>query len=859
MKEKILLEFVQNTRRGKRIQEIRKKSQGILDGMAIVLYSSAFKDLKRTDQLMEGNQAFYYRAKEKLAEAEGAIQDSSELTQCQIFTTFLEDGNTPYLDELETIAARKILKDPAWGEPLALAHYLKIFGFVERDELVLAEKHFNIFHKVSQRYKKNDPQDPWANLFNIAIEHLIIKFLLNKEFRSARAYFQKMDAFSWEKPRVAHLALRTSDGSSASAQGFHKDAPRGVFPFALEPPKLTLVGGNSLGENSTDTKTSSPKTQERFNIPYEISRLMGFYSPAEARITTAYNIIVFMGFKNSFNEARNFYESLSDDPYLKETPPAREKLITAMIYATSLTAGNSLKTGKYLEGLLNLTEDPLLRARSLLCLIFSHSDDISPQVSSDYYEELNALPLGNNPDFLLILSRATTLMIEIYSRRLDFDRVKELYSFLDTLGEDPKLNQEKLRASIEIISTYARAGELDFALELYRPLSYLDGFTELNVLRVDAAVSLTIGYTHKRLLKEAVDFFHFQNSLEVPLYNKELFSVKVPMTHCGIDLVELVEVDLLRFQVAFKSPLYLAVERAEAAVCLIEALGKSKEVDTASDVYQIQMKNYLTEHKLFAFVRMGLIVSLFNVYLKNKQIDMAEYLFFDESTRFKDYDELQMGRATMAISLLIYHSQQDNIHKARQVLDCAVFPGDGPGALEARESLLGFMIHLYAIKGYLKKAAQLLQKFNESAVSENHKEIRARAALSLAEAYIQKGQCSQVQELYFQGSLTTNALQTLPARIMVICSLITNFCQEGNLDGARELYDQIPLVLNKKPAIYRVKAAMDLYKAYIASKNKEGIEYMQKCFAHFSRWEKTLLNSFKDNDSSFVEELLKRE
>jgi tetratricopeptide (TPR) repeat protein len=241
-------------------------------------------------------------------------------------------------------------------------------------------------------------------------------------------------------------------------------------------------------------------------------------------------------------------------------------------------------------------------------------------------------------------------------------------------------------------------------------------------------------------------------------------------------------------------------------------------------------------------------LALFKAYLEVGDVESATELYEDEIKDPTIFDEINIGRCSMACYLMLAQSGEEGVKKALNIYYNQGFSGNGPAAREARATIAGLIINvLCRIKGNLKKAAKIFdsQKFQEE--TENFLHLRARAALSLAETYVIKGQIQKARELYETGIFGVSALDDLPLRLMIMGSLVKDSCNDGNLDFARKLFEEIPITLPfsfKKMAIYRVMASINLNQAYLKAENKEGIEFMRKCFINFNKNELKLLYDF---------------
>ncbi|MDR2611880.1 MAG: hypothetical protein LBG06_03280, partial [Deltaproteobacteria bacterium] len=153
-------------------------------------------------------------------------------------------------------------------------------------------------------------------------------------------------------------------------------------------------------------------------------------------------------------------------------PVARARLYAEALRDTGASAG-------WLAGLASPApeERTRLAARTLASMIRGDVDAGRVVRAEGRFTELWALedPEGWDPGLHFVKARAACMLTEIYTERLMFDQLQNIFKVADALENSRDVVAEKFRASVRIVSAYAAAGELGPALSLYQPMEYLEG------------------------------------------------------------------------------------------------------------------------------------------------------------------------------------------------------------------------------------------------------------------------------------------------------------------------------------------------------------------------------------------------
>jgi hypothetical protein len=382
-------------------------------------------------------------------------------------------------------------------------------------------------------------------------------------------------------------------------------------------PSLSVVGGPPLGRRPSGpraaklTLVGGPKGRpwRGLDLVGGIADILGRPDAEGIRMRAARNIIIFTAFQGDPLPGEGIWQRLAAEPWFKGSPE-EASFATVMAYASALGADRrkALFHLGVFAGRHGDREVKALRARLLVTLMFAHQRRGEKRALQGAFGELESMGLGGDPELEGVRARASTLLLKQYSGERDFKRVKETFLGIGGLGANRDLDAESLRASVEIIETYAGMGELALTFSIFEPLNRLRALDDHNYQLVRASTALVDALVRQGRLREAKELFFYQRSLGLPRDGQALAD-GLGLCYSAMDLESVARDDLFRLEQGLRDGSFLMISRAKAAVTLMEALGRARDIKSLFSTYESFGPH--ERYRVKAFLRMGLIMSLF--------------------------------------------------------------------------------------------------------------------------------------------------------------------------------------------------------------------------------------------------------
>jgi hypothetical protein len=837
-------------------------------GARFLLETAALYEPRFAQTFKEGAHDLLLKAKSaKFALAERGEGDGPLARSLALLVDYLVKGFAPETEESAlalrdepAAGERQWETDPARaeerGESRALANFILINGYIVREELDKALQGHALWGEIITG--ASVPGSLGETVKALSSSSLVSALLSAARHADALNVFRRMGEEIWRADPLSRPAPRlTVVGRGPADPEKGEKRPDGRQSAESAAANLTLVSGPvapAPAPRLPSPFASPPRSSVRAfraeneseyvlreGLSHAIGRLFAFKDPAAQKLQAAINILMSLGYAGNWLAARDLYESVKELPFAQERWGGGRRLAKAALHATALSS-RSLKAAQRRDRLLAEARlSPVEYARYLVSVIYARAQYPLTDETMDVLEELFHLDLPDEDDKPVLIARAFAILIGSYCAERDLPSVKELFREMDGLGYRHEIIIERFRASIEIIRAYAQMGEMRLALSLFKPLDYLEGFEEHNCQRVRAATAMCVGFAKKGMLAQARKFFNAQNALDVPVAPRDRLGELLGAASATVDLLAIHERDLFRFQEALKDRDYVSMERAVAARALMEAYAEKKDARNVLAVFSTV--DFAPRSKALALTRMGLVLTLFNCFLKNGELLRARDVLFDQTRDLFPYEEIQSVRGGMATSLMRGFCEEKALTEAKSVYEMARFPGESPDARETRASLASLMISVHASSGQLPEALALYESEDFQSLTEETRGYRAEAALSLAEAYVAEKKDAELLALFESGSWDPSGPEDLPRRLAALSRLVVVFAAQGELRRAMSIYEEFPAASSSlKAAAAKIQAALALVQAYRARGDGDGEERMRQSFAKFTPLERKCLS-----------------